>query len=80
MIYQSSFTNKLEQELQEIFSIKPNDLGNQHLTMVYKYITGPLKKMPFVYVIPMSFVVSFMLYALLGQFVVKLVSLLQYGF
>ena len=76
----TSFSHKLEQEFSEIFAVKPNDLGNKYLTFLYKYITGPLKKMPFIYVIPTSFIVALALYILLGQLVVKLVSLLQYAF
>lgn len=80
MMHRSILTNKLEKEFQEIFSLKPNDLGNRYLTAIYKYITSPLKKMPFIYVVPTSFVVAIMLYVLLGQLVIKLVSLLQYAF
>lgn len=76
----SSFPQKLEKELQEIFSIKPNDLGNKYLTIVYKYMTGPLKQMPFIYVVPTSFIAAIILYILLGQMVIKIVSLLQYAF
>ncbi len=73
-------SEKLEKEFKEIFSLKPNDLGNKYLTVIYKYVTGPLKKMPFIYVIPTSFLFSILLYIILGHFVIKLVSLLQYAF
>lgn len=77
---QTILSNKLEREFQEIFLVKPNDLGNKYLTLAYKYFTGPLKKMPFIYVIPTSFIISMMMYIVLGHFVIKLVSLLQYAF
>ncbi len=73
-------SEKLEKEFKEIFSLNPNDLGNKYLTVIYKYVTGPLKKMPFIYVIPTSFLFSILLYIILGHFVIKLVSLLQYAF
>lgn len=77
---QSFLSNKLEKEFHEIFSLKPNDLGNRYLTTIYKYVTAPLKQMPFMYVVPVAFMASIMLYLLGGHFVIKLVSLLQYAF
>ena len=75
-----SYQRRLQNELHRVFSLPPNDLGNKWLTAIYKYITHPLKKMPFVYIIPLSIVASFMMYVIFGQLVVKLVSILQYGF
>ena len=77
---QSFNIRKLKQEFEDIFSLKPNDLGNKHLTFAYKWVTGPLKKMPFIYLLPISFVSAVGLYILFGNLVIKIVSLLQYGF
>ena len=70
----------IEEELQRMYVLPPNDLGDKRLTWMYKFATGPLKKMPFIYILPLSFVVAVGLYLLLGPLVIKLVSILQYGF
>ena len=80
MMHSSILSHKLEKELREIFSIRPNDLGNRHLTSMYKFVTGPLKQMPFIYVLPTALILAMMLYIVLGQLVIKIVSLLQYAF
>lgn len=77
---QKSYHRKLQDEFNRVFSLPPNDLGNKWLTHIYKFVTHPLKKMPFVYIVPLSFVVALAMYVLLGQLVIKLVSILQYGF
>lgn len=71
---------RLESEFRSIFSLPPNDLGNKWLTFLYKYFTRPLKKMPFLYIVPLSILVAIGMYILLGPFVIQLVSVLQYGF
>jgi hypothetical protein len=70
---------KLKQSLQDIYNIPPNDLYYRPVTRVYKLLTGRLKKMPFLYIVPLSFFVAAGLYLIFGQLVIKLVSLLQYG-
>lgn len=71
---------KIQDEFNQVFSLPPNDLGNRKLTFVYKFITHPLKRMPFLYIVPLSLLVAAGLYFLFGQFVIKLVSTLQNGF
>lgn len=71
---------RLKHKLQEVYFIEPNDLGNPQLTAVYKITTSFLKKMPFIFIIPLSMIFSIMLYVLLGGLVVKLTTILQYGF
>lgn len=71
---------RLKHKLQEVYFIEPNNLGNQHLTSLYKISASFLKQMPFIFVIPLSVIFSVMLYVLLGGLVVKLTTLLQYGF
>ena len=70
---------KLKDKLQEVYSVEPNDLGFIWLTRIYKKITYRLKDKPFIYVIPLAFVLSACLYVVFGQLVVRLTSLLQYG-
>jgi len=79
-MYHSLFINKLDQELERIFELEPNDLHVPILTYIYKLLTRPLKSLPFVYIIPVSFVVAFLMYLVFGPMVIRLVSLLQYGF
>ena len=74
-------TNKqvLKQKMNEIYELEPNDLRIQPLTRVFKMTTGRLKKMPFLYVVPLAFLMAAFLYVLFGQMLINLVSLLQYG-
>ena len=70
---------KLKEKFNEIYSIEPNDLSFGFLTRLYKQTTGPLKKMPFLYIVPLALIFAICLYILFGHLVVGLVSLLQYG-
>ncbi len=66
--------------MNEVFSIEPNDLGTSYLTTFFKKITSYLKTMPFIYVIPVTFLISIFMYFVFGKFLIKLVTVLQYGF
>ena len=70
----------LKKKLKEIYLVSPNDLGHPLLTKIYKKITGYFKIMPFIVVIPLSFLTAFLMYLVFGPLLVKLASLLQYGF
>lgn len=72
--------DQLEKRFYEIFSLQPTDLGSRRLTALYKIITKRLKTMPFLYVIPLVSIIAVVSYLLLGHLLVKLASLLQYGF
>lgn len=71
---------KLRHKLEEVYGVSPNDLGNSRLTGIYKRITRFLKTMPFIYIIPFSFLMALSLYLLIGPLLVKLATYLQYGF
>ena len=71
---------RLKKKLNEVFSIEPNDLGIDFITFYFKKITAYFKTIPFVYVIPFTFLISLVLYLLLGKLLVRLVTILQYGF
>lgn len=75
-----TFQYRLQQKMDEVFFLEPADLGPAHITHIYKMITSFLKSMPFLYIVPLSFLLAFFIYILLGPLIVKLVSLLQYGF
>lgn len=70
----------VKQKLDEVFIVEPNNLGLVTLTNIYKKLTKSLKIVPFVYLIPLSLLIVLLVYYLLGIYLVRLVSLLQYGF
>lgn len=74
------YQNDLRQKMNKIFSLEPNDLGSKKLTYAYKFITSRFKSMPFFYILPLSSLAALCMYILFGQLVIKLVSILQYGF
>jgi len=71
---------KFKKQINEVFFLKPNDLGIDFLNFWFKKITFFLKNFPFLYLIPLSFFLSFLIYLFLGKYLVFLTSLLQYGF
>ena len=71
---------RMKQKLNEVFSIEPNDLGVNFLTFYFRKITAYFKVIPFVYIIPLTFLISLFLYLLLGKLLIRLVTILQYGF
>jgi hypothetical protein len=71
---------RMKQKLNEVFSIEPNDLGANYLTHYFKKVTAYFKIAPFIYIIPITFFISILLYFILGRFLIKLVTVLQYGF
>lgn len=71
---------RLRQKLEEVYFVQPNDLGYPFLTNIYHKITKFFKTMPFIFIIPTSFMGALILYVLFGSLIIKLVSLLQYGF
>lgn len=75
-----TFNYRIHKKLEETFSLEPNDLGVGFLTAVYKKTTSYLKSLPFLIIIPLSFLVAVLLYLLIGGLAVKLATLLQYGF
>ena len=58
----------------------PNDLHNETLTSWYKALTAPLKRIPFLYIIPLSVLLAGFMYLVVGQLLIRLVTLLQHGF
>ncbi|MFN4212968.1 MAG: hypothetical protein ACK4FL_03355 [Microgenomates group bacterium] len=71
---------RLKKKLNEVFFIEPNDLACPFLTNIYKVLTARFKTAPFIVVIPLSFIFTFIFYLIFGKLIVKVVSLLQYGF
>ena len=74
------YSTIVKQKLDEIFIVEPNNLGLVILTNIYKKLTGSLKIAPFVYLVPLSLLIVLLVYYLFGIYLVRLVSLLQYGF
>lgn len=76
----SEIPDKLFRKFQQIYSLPPNDLHNEVLTSWYKFLTAPLKRMPFAFIVPLSIGIAVMMYLVVGQLLIHLVSLLQNGF
>ena len=71
---------RLKKKLDEVFFVEPNDLGIDFLTYYFRKTTAYLKIVPFIYIIPFTFLISTLLYFILGKLLVRLVTMLQYGF
>lgn len=71
---------RLKHHLEEVTIVEPNDLGLPFLTRWYRRINVYFKRMPFIVVVPLSVVFALILYTLFGYLVVRLTSILQYGF
>lgn len=71
---------RMKEKMNEVFSIEQSELGASFFTNYFRKITANLKTMPFIYVIPLTVVSSIFMYFILGRFLVKLVTVLQYGF
>lgn len=71
---------KLEKKYNEIYSLTPNNLGSEKISKFYKYMTKPLKELPFVYIVPFSFMLAVIMYLVIGHLTISLATLLQYGF
>lgn len=74
------FEHQFKNKADEVFFIEPNNLGFNFLTNFYKRITANLKSMPFIIIFPLSLVSAIFLYFIFKQLLIRLVSLLQYGF
>lgn len=70
----------LRQKYHEAFFIEPSNLGNPFLTKSYKKVSSHLKVMPFIYLIPLSFIVALLLTFVMRYPLVKLATLLQHAF
>lgn len=71
---------RMKQKMNEVFSIEPNDLGVNILTNYFRKITSYLKTAPFIIVIPLAILISLFLYIIFGRLLVRLVTILQYGY
>jgi len=71
---------QLEQYLNELRVVEPNDLGIPFLNSIYRRINGFFKTAPFLFVIPLAFIGAGLLVFVFGYLAIRLVSLLQYGF
>lgn len=70
----------LKRKINEVFIVEPNNLENRWLTSFFKIITLRLKTMPFLLIVPLSLLLVIVLYLIFGHLIVRLASLLQYGF
>ncbi len=70
----------LKKKVDETFVLPSNNLHSKTLNNFFKYITSFFKIFPFKVIIPISIIISVLLYFLFGYLIIKFVSLLQYGF
>lgn len=75
-----TFNYRLHKKLEEVYIVEPNNLSYPLLTDVYHRLTKFVKTAPFIFIIPISFIGAIFLYILFGALIVKIVTLLQYGF
>ncbi len=75
-----TFNYRLTKKFQEIYSLEPNDLIFRPLTFFYKKLTHYFKTNPFMIILPLSFLIAMILYFVFGYLLVRLTTLLQYGF
>jgi hypothetical protein len=66
--------------MDEVFIVEPNNLGNPFMTKIYRRYNVYFKQMPFLIVVPLSFIAALLLYFLFGYVTVTIVNILQYGF
>jgi len=70
----------LQKKLNEVYVISPNKFSNTILDGVFRTITSRLKYLPFQIYIPVAILLVVSLYLSIGYLVVRLASILQYGF
>jgi len=75
-----TINHRLHKKFNEVYSIEPNDLFFKPATTFYKKISSYFKTAPFIIIIPLSFFVAICLYFVFGYFLVRLTTILQYGF
>lgn len=72
------FYQKLVEEMNQTAIVAPQSLGP--FTFIYKRITPYVKEKPWLALGIIATFLALMLYLLLGPFVVRLASILQFGF
>lgn len=70
----------LRNHYKEVFVLEPNDLHFPLATKIFKKFSPLLKIFPFRVFVPLSVLGTVLLYILFGAIVIRLVTVLQYGF
>jgi len=76
----STLQLSFKKNIDETFMIEPADWGVSIITDWHHFFTKPLKRYPFIIIIPLSTVVVVTLFIVFSTLVIRLASLLQYGF
>ncbi len=71
---------RINKKYQEIFALKPNSLGHPLFDNLYKAMTHFFKTAPFIIIVPAVMMAVVLIYFIIGPVLVKLASMLQYGF
>lgn len=75
------FHFRIKKKINEVFLIEPNNLGFDFLTIYFKKITHYLKTVPFIFIIPLTGILTLLLYLIFGEkILVNLVTILQNGY
>jgi len=74
------YSKEFKKYLDEVFFIKPNDLGKDFLNVWFKKTTVYLKKMPFLIILPLTVIIALLFFFLFRRYLIDWVSFLQYGF
>lgn len=70
----------LKKRYNEIYSLKPQSFRSSYMQGLFNFIARHLKTFPFKVFIPVSMGFAMVLLFIFGVFIVRLVTILQYGF
>lgn len=70
----------LKKKVNEAYAVPPTHFNHSLINNLFKLSASSLKSLPFKIMLPLSLFFSLLLYFIFGLIIVRLVSLLQYGF
>lgn len=71
---------QLKKHYDDTLSLEPTAFNNRYITQLYKAMSPYVKHLPFRVFIPVSLIMSMLLYITLSLITVQIVSLFQHGF
>ena len=74
-----SFEN-IKSRINNTYTLMPNDLYWTKITYLYKLFTQPLKSFPFKIYLPISIIIGIFSFFIFRFLIIRLVSLIQFGF
>ncbi len=70
----------LRTKLNQTYELTPNHFGISVVDRLFSLVTQPLKTFPFKFYVPMAIIAAGIMYLFVGFLVVRLATILQYGF